>query len=138
MKPAVREELDYALITHLHPDHLGDVGSENPSSARGEYKLTGLMDVEARVPIRKLIDRGFPDYSYPEPTLAPFAQNYRQYVKSRENRCELTEQVKVGSANQIRLTHRRRSTRISLFAISPPTARCGPDLASARADAFRI
>jgi ribonuclease BN (tRNA processing enzyme) len=34
MKPAGREELDYTLITHIHPDHLGDLGPENPLSMK--------------------------------------------------------------------------------------------------------
>lgn len=57
--------LDYFLLTHLHPDHLGDLDKTNPISTNGNYRLTGVMDVDARVPIGKLIDRGFPDYRYP-------------------------------------------------------------------------
>lgn len=86
--PAGRRELDYALITHIHPDHLGDLGGGDPSSPKGDYRLTGITDVDALVPIRKLIDRGFPDYSYPAldspfSTGAPFALNYFAYVKPR-------------------------------------------------------
>ncbi|MCU1225889.1 MAG: beta-lactamase domain protein [Edaphobacter sp.] len=108
MKPAGRKELDYALITHIHPDHLGDVSVGDPSSPKGDYRLTGLMDVDAPVPIRKLIDRGFPDYSYPAldspfSTSAPFALNYFGYVKSRQSLGESTERIKVGSSTQIRL-----------------------------------
>jgi beta-lactamase superfamily II metal-dependent hydrolase len=101
MNAAGREELDYALITHIHPDHLGDPGPECPLSTKGNYRLTGIMDVDARVPIAKLIDRGFPDYSYPLPPQAPFARNYLGYVRSREDLGESTERIKVGSASQI-------------------------------------
>lgn len=103
MEPAGREELDYALITHIHPDHVGDLGPENPPSRKGNYRLTGISDVDARVPIRKLIDRGFPEYDYPLPVQAPFALNYLEYVRSRQSRGESTERVVVGSAAQIRL-----------------------------------
>jgi hypothetical protein len=103
MKPAERKELDYALITHIHPDHLGDVSAEDPPSPKGNYRLTGLMDVDALVPIRKLIDRGFPDYSYPVSWQAPFALNYFGYVKSRQSLGESTERITVGSSTQIRL-----------------------------------
>jgi ribonuclease BN (tRNA processing enzyme) len=65
MKPAGRSDLDYALITHLHPDHLGDIGPENPQSTKGNYKLTGISDVDARVPIKLLIDRGHPITTIP-------------------------------------------------------------------------
>jgi len=102
MKPAGRTELDYALITHIHPDHLGDLGPENPTSQKGHFRLTGITDVDARVPINKLIDRGFPDYSYPLPLQSPFALNYLEYVKSRESLKESTERIKVGVASQIR------------------------------------
>ncbi len=112
MRPAGRKELDYAIITHIHPDHLGDIGQDDPPSPKGNYRLTGLMDVDAVVPIRKLIDRGFPDYSYPVSWLAPlaewqaFAKNYLGYVKSRQSFAESTECIKVGSSTQIHLVQR--------------------------------
>jgi beta-lactamase superfamily II metal-dependent hydrolase len=105
MKPAGREELDYALITHIHPDHLGDLGPGNPVSQNGSYRLTGITDVDALAPITTLIDRGFPDYTYPLPPQAPFALNYLDYVRSRERLGRSTERIKVGSASQIRLVH---------------------------------
>lgn len=103
MRPSGRKELDYAVITHIHPDHLGDPMAGSAPSTKGDYKLTGITDVDANVPIRKLIDRGFPDYSYPTPWLAPFAQNYMDYIKSRQSRGESTERIRVGSASQLRL-----------------------------------
>ena len=108
LKPTKRSKLDYAIITHIHPDHLGDISVGDPPSPKGDYRLTGLMDVDALVPIRKLIDRGFPDYSYPAldspfSTSAPFALNYFEYVKSRQSLGESTERIKVGSSTQIRL-----------------------------------
>jgi beta-lactamase superfamily II metal-dependent hydrolase len=104
MESAGRKELDYALITHIHPDHLGDLGPGNPLSAKGGYRLTGITDVDARVPIGRLIDRGFPNYDYPLPAQAPFALNYQKYVRSRESVGKSTERIEVGSASQIRLS----------------------------------
>ncbi|QHN03163.1 MBL fold metallo-hydrolase [Granulicella sp. WH15] len=103
MKPAGRKELDYALITHIHPDHLGDPTGEVVPSTKGNYQLTGITDVDAKVPIQKLIDRAFPDYSYPTPWQAPFAQNYMDYVHSRQRLGEPTERITVGSSTQIHL-----------------------------------
>jgi hypothetical protein len=103
MRAARRTELDYALITHLHPDHLGDLGPENPPSPKGNYRLTGIMDVDAIVPINRLIDRGFPDYNSPPPRQAPYAQNYMNYVSSRQGLGESTERLHVGSVSQIHL-----------------------------------
>jgi beta-lactamase superfamily II metal-dependent hydrolase len=105
MKPAGRAELDYALITHIHPDHLGDLGPGNPVSRNGSYRLTGITDVDVLAPITTLIDRGFPDYTYPLLSQAPFALNYLDYVRSRQRLGRPTERIKVGSASQIRLVH---------------------------------
>jgi glyoxylase-like metal-dependent hydrolase (beta-lactamase superfamily II) len=105
MGAAGRRNLDYFLLTHLHPDHLGDLGPGNPRSPKGDYRLTGVMDVDARVPIGKLIDRGFPEYSYPAPQEAPFALNYLAYVKSRRQLGEACERIQVGRRDQIRLIH---------------------------------
>ena len=103
MKPAVRKELDYALITHIHPDHL-DAAEEGVPSTKGNYKLTGITDVDAQVPIRKLIDKRLSDLQLPDTTgKTPFAQNYLDYIKSRQRLGEATERIKVGSSAQIRL-----------------------------------
>jgi hypothetical protein len=115
MRAAERRDLDYFLLTHIHPDHLGDLGPENPPSPKGNYRLTGVMDVDAQVPIGKLIDRGFPDYNYPAPIAAPYALNYLEYVKSRSARGQACERARVGSPSQIRLI--RQSGKYPDFAI---------------------
>lgn len=104
MQAAGRKELDYAILTHLHPDHLGDLGPENPPAPEGNYRLTGISDVEARLPIRTLIDRAFPDYAYPTPQTAPYATNYIAYVRARQQRHATVERIQPGRADQIRLT----------------------------------
>ncbi|AEM69632.1 hypothetical protein Murru_0582 [Allomuricauda ruestringensis DSM 13258] len=53
-------KLDYALISHYHDDHFGEIDSLR-SIAKGGYQLTGIMEVGTLIPIKKLIDRGF-DY----------------------------------------------------------------------------
>jgi beta-lactamase superfamily II metal-dependent hydrolase len=103
MQAAGRGELDYFLLTHIHPDHLGDLGPENPPSSAGNYRLTGVMDVDAHIDIGKVIDRGFPDYKYPVPPQAPFALNYLAYMESRRKRGRASERFRVGKADQIRL-----------------------------------
>lgn len=102
MRAAGRRELDYFFLTHIHPDHLGDLGPGNPQSQGGDFRLTGVMDVAARLRIGKLIDRGFPDYAYPVPQSAPFALNYLKYVKYRRESGEACERLHVGRADQIR------------------------------------
>lgn len=93
--------IDYLLVTHLHPDHLGDVTPASPLAAGGDYRLTGVMDVAAIVAVGTLIDRGFPNYDYPTVFKAPFADNYRAFVKARVAAGGRVEQFKVGSARQI-------------------------------------
>jgi hypothetical protein len=143
MKPAQRDELDYALITHIHPDHVGDPGPETPLSPKGTYRLTGITDVDALVPIATLIDRGFPNYNYPLPPEAPFARNYQEYVRSRKNLGKSTERIKVGSRSQIHLV--RHPSMYPNFAVQnlaangqvwtgvgQRTRRCFPDLKDLR------
>jgi beta-lactamase superfamily II metal-dependent hydrolase len=139
MKPAGGKELDFALITHIHPDHLGDLGPDNPLSPNGRFRLTGISDVDALVPITTLIDRGFPNYAYPLRPQASFALNYLEYVRSRTSLRKPTEQIKVGSARQIRLVHQPSSntsfTVRNLAAngevwtgVGERTRKCFPDL----------
>ncbi len=52
--------LDYALITHYHDDHFGEIDSLR-KKAKGGYLLTGIMEVGTLLPVKKLLDRGF-DY----------------------------------------------------------------------------
>ena len=58
-------QIDYALISHFHADHYGDLTDSCSSSAKGEYKLTGVTEVGDIIPIRKMIDRNYPDYDFP-------------------------------------------------------------------------
>ncbi|SNY95295.1 ComEC/Rec2 family competence protein [Flagellimonas pacifica] len=52
-----KRQLDYALITHYHDDHFGEVDTLR-KKALGGYQLTGIMEVGTLIPIKKLIDRG--------------------------------------------------------------------------------
>jgi beta-lactamase superfamily II metal-dependent hydrolase len=59
--------LDYGYITHFHDDH-----------------MNAMVDVAARVPVRKMIDRGWPDYAYPAPDhrelQGPAFLRYREFL----------------------------------------------------------
>ena len=73
--------LDYALVTHFHEDHLGEVREDTPLAACGAYRLSGLTEVGDKLPIGKLLDRGWPDYNYPAESKALFVANYRAFAK---------------------------------------------------------
>jgi hypothetical protein len=96
-------ELDHAVMTHLHPDHVGEVGPLSPRSALGDYRLTGISDVEEQLPIRHLVDRGWPTYDYPQPMQDASALNYIAFAKSLAARGGSVERVRVGHADQIGL-----------------------------------
>jgi beta-lactamase superfamily II metal-dependent hydrolase len=100
-KAASKAGLDYALLTHLHGDHIGDVTADSPASTRGSYKLTGISDVAEVMPIGKLIDRGFPDYTYPAKVTDTTGLNYIQLTKAAAGRGIVVERVQVGSSTQI-------------------------------------
>ncbi|MFC5865265.1 ComEC/Rec2 family competence protein [Acidicapsa dinghuensis] len=94
-------KLDYALATHLHGDHVGDVTDSSPRSSYGDYRLTGISDVAEVIPITTLIDRGFPDYDFPTKVAAPTALNYIRFVQSVQQRETRVERARPGSVNQI-------------------------------------
>jgi beta-lactamase superfamily II metal-dependent hydrolase len=83
--PAGASGLDYALITHFHIDHMG-----------------GIAEVDQAFPIRTLIDRGWPDYSYPAPLIDAAMKKYRQFIERRIAGGMSVERFKPGSSTQLR------------------------------------
>ncbi len=61
--------IDYGCITHFHSDH-----------------MNAMVDVASRVPIRNMLDRGWPDYAFPAADHREFSEpgfaRYRQLVTS--------------------------------------------------------
>jgi len=102
---APRQELDYAVLTHFHGDHIGDVTPDCPAASGGDYRLTGIADVAELLNIRKIIDRGFPNYDYPTPSTDDGVVNYIRFVRSREKRGTKIEKLSAGSSRQIALQH---------------------------------
>jgi beta-lactamase superfamily II metal-dependent hydrolase len=98
-------ELDHAVLTHLHSDHFGEVSPSSPPSSLGNYKLTGISDVEEQIHIRHLIDRAWPSYDYPQPPQDPSAPNYIAFAKSLSARGSTVERARAGHTDQIRQTH---------------------------------
>lgn len=102
--------IDHLLVSHLHADHIGQWTPELPTSSQGHYQLTGIMDVAEQIPIRKLVDRDYPDYGYPAATsLAVYPKdkltfdNYRNYVAHRERLAQTTERFIPGTTRQFPL-----------------------------------
>ena len=51
-------QLDYALITHYHDDHFGEIAPYREKHKNGNYTLTGITELGSIIPISTLVDRG--------------------------------------------------------------------------------
>ncbi len=103
LQPAPRQELDYFVLTHFHDDHMGALFTNSPSSRNHAYQLTGVTDVAELVPIRCLLDRGFPDYSYPAPSTYDALVNYVKFARYASTHGTRVERFQAGSHQQIAL-----------------------------------
>ncbi|BCS32261.1 hypothetical protein TBR22_A14710 [Luteitalea sp. TBR-22] len=89
LSPFREPRIDYALVSHLHDDHIG-----------------GIPTLAQHVPIRKLLDRGWPDYADgvgPAPAKGT-AEKYIAFAKAEPSRMERFE---AGRADQITLLRDR-------------------------------
>ncbi len=114
--PQTGDGIDYALISHFHDDHFGGWYSGVPFAASGAYALTGITGVGDVLSIRKLLDRGYPDYDYPyDLRLHPDAQgeddfdntfaNYLAFIETQQKKGMRVERFRAGSRSQIRMLH---------------------------------
>lgn len=76
-------QLDYAVLTQFHPDHMGRIAGTEPMSKLGDYRLSGITQVAEDVPIRRLLDRGWPNYAYLPPPADAMFTNYRRFVDAQ-------------------------------------------------------
>ena len=113
--PPGSESLDYAVITHFHADHYGQLIPASPLDRTGSYRLSGITEVAETIPIRMLLDRGWPDYGYLAPLTDSTMVNYRKFIDARMKSGMTVERFLPGSASQIRL--RRDPERYGSFAI---------------------
>jgi len=95
--------IDVFMNTHLHNDHLGELTADCPEAPGGGYKLTGVTDVAAIVPIKRFVDRAWPDYNFPAPVDAPFIRNYRAFLAAQVKAGRTVEKFKPGVNDQFRL-----------------------------------
>jgi beta-lactamase superfamily II metal-dependent hydrolase len=95
LSSAPRRELDFVVLTHFHGDHIGEVAPDSPAAPNGDYRLTGISDVAELLPIRNLIDRGYPNYNFPALSADESVKNYIRFVRAREKRGVKTEKLLV-------------------------------------------
>ncbi len=98
--------IDTFLLTHLHGDHVGYLPPDGPLSSDGTYRLTGVSDVAAIVPIHRFVDRAWPDYTYPVPADIDFQKNYRAFLQAQSSAGKKVERFLPGSKDQFALQHK--------------------------------
>lgn len=126
MPPVSEGKFDYALITHFHNDHFGGYYEGVPQSRTGKYFRSGMTGVGDDIPIRTMIDRGYPDYAFPErfkqlrvaflkgdgdvPDMAKGMVNYWNFVDYHVRHSGMKAQsLKAGRDDQIVLVHKPRA-----------------------------
>src|SRR5690606_6069504 len=57
IKPA-SNKINYLLLTHFDPDHMGSYSADLPLHATGDFRMGGITEVGAEIPFDKIIDRG--------------------------------------------------------------------------------
>ena len=93
--------LDYAYLTHFHDDHMGSP-ARAIKTAPGGYKLSGITEVGTLIPIKVMLDRGWPDYNHPAPLTDVTVANYRAFLEyQRKNNGMQVERLQPGRGNQI-------------------------------------
>ncbi len=110
--PKAKQGIDYALITHYHDDHFGEVDSSRKQSTSG-YMLTGITEVGTILPIHTLIDRGFDEpialfsqsfqekYISDDYHILQTLANYKQFIEYQKVNGLQHQQFNVGSQIQI-------------------------------------
>jgi glyoxylase-like metal-dependent hydrolase (beta-lactamase superfamily II) len=97
--------IDTFMLTHIHADHVGGIPPGSAPNAEG-YIPTGVSDVAASVPIRRIVDRAWPDYAYPLPASADFQQNYRNFLLAGQKSGLKVERFRPGTRDQFKLLHK--------------------------------
>src|SRR5690625_489277 len=128
-------EIDYGLITHLHPDHRGGLYPGVKSSSRGSWKISGITEIAEHLPVGKLLDRGWPDYHWPQPLESDYIVNYRQFLERRVAR--RSNDFNRTGENRSPCCISRRHIQSSRLAISPPMARSGQEWLKTPGSMFR-
>ena len=94
--------LDYALVTHFHPDHFGDVAPSHPRDAAG-HDLNGMTEVISLLHPRVVVDRGWPAYDYPAPLVtAPTANSRVERNAVGNYKALLDDEVRAGRLRVLR------------------------------------
>lgn len=100
-------KLDYLMVSHWDNDHLGGDPSNMPIASNGEFRMVGVTHVGSNILVENIIDRGYPDYSYPSDILNDIRiENYIKFVNWTKTEYNSNiEKFRVGVTDQIILKH---------------------------------
>lgn len=121
-------KIDYALITHFHEDHMGEIDETSRLSELGNFPISGMTEVAEVIPVDTLVDRAYPDYSLPEPmktnvfrekmlssndfddkSYITTMEAYWQFLEVHKKKRDMSIQgIQVGSKQQITLQKQAR------------------------------
>ena len=100
--------IDYLLITHLHGDHIGSYRDWLPMHSSGLFHAGSLTEIGDSLVFDRIMDRDYPDYSYPTPEILDNAMihNYRAFLEwYRTEKGAVVEKWNAGSHSQIVPVH---------------------------------
>ena len=125
--------IDYVVISHFHSDHFGSAGPRSKLSKKGDYRLSGITEVNELIPIKKLIDRAYPTYQFPFDlrTHIQDKESFSHYLKFIHSQIDAhrlsVESLKAGSNLQIIQTITPKNILILLYRILRQTGKYGQE-----------
>lgn len=97
-------QIDYAMPSHFHMDHMGQITDKSPMSEKGDYALSGFTLIGDIIPIKKIMDRGWPDYDYLTNPNDRTLNNYKKFIEWQRGNSDLqAERFEPGRNDQITL-----------------------------------
>ena len=107
MKGLPSESIDYAIISHFHDDHMGEPSELSKISKNGDYKLTGITTIGDHINIKTILDRGWPEYNYPEPIENDMVDNYLKFTEwHTQNSGMKVDMFEAGRSDQLVLSNK--------------------------------
>ena len=96
-------KINYLMVSHFHGDHMGSYSDDLPENTSSSFKMTGVTEVGANIECEKILDRGYPEYNFPESmTSNPMISNYIYFINWSKNEYgSIVEQFQVGRNDQI-------------------------------------
>lgn len=103
-----KENLDYAMVTHLHNDHIGTAKDMLPGEHG--FGLSGITLVGERIHFNRFVDRAYPEYDFPSRQNVlnadkGFIEEYMKFVNYTASQGTDVEKFQVGSNKQFTMVH---------------------------------